>query len=60
LLASVSLFDAYRGSQIGEGRVSYTFALRFQPLTAGDEGAVARLMEKVGGALRHHVGAEIR
>jgi phenylalanyl-tRNA synthetase beta chain len=60
LLASVSLFDAYRGPQIGEGRVSYTFALRFQPLTAGDEGAVARLMEKIGGALRHHVGAEIR
>jgi phenylalanyl-tRNA synthetase beta chain len=60
LLASVSLFDAYRGPQIGEGRVSYALALRFQPESAGGEKAVARTMEKIGGALRHHLGAEIR
>jgi phenylalanyl-tRNA synthetase beta chain len=60
LLASVSLFDAYRGPQIGEGRVSYALALRFQPITAADEPAVARAMDKIAGALRHHLGAEIR
>jgi phenylalanyl-tRNA synthetase beta chain len=60
LLVSASLFDAYRGPQIGEGRVSYALALRFQPLTAADEPAVARAMEKIAGALRHHLAAEIR
>jgi phenylalanyl-tRNA synthetase beta chain len=60
LLASVRLFDAYRGPQVGEGRVSYALALRFQPTTAADEPAVARAMDKIAGSLRHHLGAEIR
>jgi phenylalanyl-tRNA synthetase beta chain len=60
LIASVSLFDAYRGPQIGEGRVSYALALRFQPESAADEKAVARAVDKIGGALRHHLAAEIR
>jgi phenylalanyl-tRNA synthetase beta chain len=60
LLASASLFDVYRGPQIGEGRVSYAIALRFQPITADDEPGIARAVEKIGGALRHHLGAEIR
>ena len=30
-LADLRLFDAYRGPQAGEGRVSYALALRFQP-----------------------------
>jgi phenylalanyl-tRNA synthetase beta chain len=60
LLAQVELFDEYRGPQIGEGRVSYALALRFQPLTAADEAAVARAMEKISGALRHHLAADIR
>jgi phenylalanyl-tRNA synthetase beta chain len=60
LLVDVSLFDAYRGTQAGEGRVSYGIGLRFQPASAADEPAVARAMDKIGGALRHHLGAEIR
>ncbi|HJT63615.1 MAG TPA: phenylalanine--tRNA ligase subunit beta [Candidatus Limnocylindria bacterium] len=60
LLVDVSLFDEYRGAQIGEGRVSYGLALRFQPMSVADEKAVARAMDKIGGALRHHLGAEIR
>jgi phenylalanyl-tRNA synthetase beta chain len=60
LLVSVSWFDTYRGAQIGEGRVSYGLGLRFQPESAADEKSVARAMDKIGGALRHHLGAEIR
>jgi phenylalanyl-tRNA synthetase beta chain len=60
LLVDVRLFDVYRGAQAGEGRISYGLALRFQPESAGDERAVARAMDKIGGALRHHLGAEIR
>jgi phenylalanyl-tRNA synthetase beta chain len=59
LLVDVQLFDVYRGSQIGAGRVSYGLALRFQPASS-DERAVARAMDKIGGALRHHLGAEFR
>ncbi len=45
LLESVRLFDVYRGSQVGEGRASLAFALRFRApdrtLTA-DEASAAR------------------
>ncbi len=60
LLVDVRLFDVYRGAQAGEGRVSYGLGLRFQPETAADERSVARAMDKITGALRHHLGAEIR
>lgn len=60
LLDELRLFDVYRGEQIGEGRVSYAFAFRFQPAEPGDEKAVDRSMNKVSGSLRHHLGAEIR
>jgi phenylalanyl-tRNA synthetase beta chain len=60
LLVHVRLFDVYRGGQIGEGRVSYGLSLRFQPLSATDERAVSRAVDKIGGALRHHLAAEIR
>ena len=60
LLDELRLFDVYRGEQIGEGRVSYAFAFRFQPAEPGDERAVDRSMNKVSGSLRHHLGAEIR
>ena len=60
LLADVTLFDVYRGGQIGDGRVSYGLSLRFQPLSAADERAVERAMDKISGALRHHLAAEIR
>ena len=59
-LVEVRLFDVYRGEQIGEGRVSYGLALRFQPESAADERSIARAMDKIAGALRHHLAAEIR
>jgi phenylalanyl-tRNA synthetase beta chain len=60
LLTASRLFDEYRGAQIGEGKVSYAIALRFQPETAGDERAVERAMNRIQGALKHHLGAHIR
>jgi phenylalanyl-tRNA synthetase beta chain len=60
LLVEARLFDVYRGPQVGEGRVSYAIALRFQPEKAGDEKAVERAMNKLRGALQHHLGAQIR
>lgn len=59
-LVSVRPFDAYRGPQVGQGRVSYALAFRFQPSRAGDEKGVEKAMNKVAGSLRHHLGAEIR
>ncbi|MEO8511105.1 MAG: phenylalanine--tRNA ligase subunit beta [Chloroflexota bacterium] len=59
-LASLRVFDEYRGAQIGEGRVSYAIALRFQPERSGDEKGVDKALNKVRGSLRHHLGAEIR
>ena len=60
LLIEARPFDVYRGPQVGEGRVSYAIALRFQPEKAGDEKAVERAMNKLRGALQHHLGAQIR
>ncbi len=60
LLADLRLFDAYRGEQIGPGRVSYAISLRFQPEDPGDVKAVEKALNKVRGSLRHHLGAEIR
>jgi phenylalanyl-tRNA synthetase beta chain len=60
ILASARLCDEYRGPQVGEGKVSYAFALRFQPETAGDERGVERAMKRIRGALQHHLGAQIR
>jgi phenylalanyl-tRNA synthetase beta chain len=60
LLESLRLFDVYRGEQIGQGKVSYAVALRFQPESAGGEKAVEKAMNKVRGSLAHHLGAEIR
>jgi phenylalanyl-tRNA synthetase beta chain len=60
LLADLRLFDVYRGEQIGAGRVSYALALRFQPEAPGDTRAVEKALNKVRGALGHHLNAEIR
>jgi phenylalanyl-tRNA synthetase beta chain len=60
LLRSVHLFDEYRGHQIGDGKVSYALALRFQPEAPGEERAVEKAMKRIQGALHHHLGAEIR
>ncbi|MBW3613087.1 MAG: phenylalanine--tRNA ligase subunit beta [Chloroflexi bacterium] len=60
MLHDLRLFDVYRGAQVGEGRVSYALALRFQPEAAGDEKVVDKALNKIRGSLRHHLGAEIR
>ncbi|HET7636718.1 MAG TPA: phenylalanine--tRNA ligase subunit beta [Candidatus Limnocylindria bacterium] len=59
-LVDLRLFDVYRGPQVGEGRVSYALALRFQPVAAGDEKGIEKALNRVRGALRHHLRAEIR
>ena len=60
LLEELRLFDVYRGDQIGPGRVSYALAMRFALEQAGDERGIEKAMNKVRGALTHHLGAEIR
>jgi phenylalanyl-tRNA synthetase beta chain len=59
-LGDARVFDEYRGAQVGEGRVSYAIALRFQPETAGDEKGVERAMKRLRGTLQHHLGAVMR
>lgn len=60
LLAEARLFDEYRGPQVGEGRVSYAIALRFQPASAAEGRSVERTLDRVRRALQHHLGAQIR
>ena len=60
LLVEASLFDTYRGPQVGAGKVSYAIALRFQPEVSGDERGVERAMGRLRGALEHHLAAQLR
>ncbi|ORV53469.1 phenylalanine--tRNA ligase subunit beta [Mycolicibacter engbaekii] len=61
LLEDIALFDVYTGPQVGEGRKSLAFALRFRAAdrtltedeaSAARDAAVARAGEAVGAALR--------
>ncbi|MDB1088991.1 phenylalanine--tRNA ligase subunit beta [Streptomyces sp. ACA25] len=61
LLESLRLFDVYSGEQLGEGRKSLAYALRFRApdrtltadeATAAREGAVAEAVARTGAALR--------
>ncbi|WP_409437378.1 phenylalanine--tRNA ligase subunit beta [Mycobacterium sp. SMC-14] len=61
LLEDIALFDVYTGPQVGEGRKSLAFALRFRAAdrtltedeaSAARDAAVARAAEAVGAALR--------
>lgn len=61
LLESIRLFDVYTGSQIGEGKKSLAFALRFRApdrtlevaeVTVARESAVAQANTKYGAVLR--------
>jgi phenylalanyl-tRNA synthetase beta chain len=61
LLESVRLFDVYTGAQIGDGRKSLAFALRFrapdrtltdEETTAAREAAVALAAERHGAVQR--------
>ena len=60
MLVEARLFDEYRGQQIGPGKVSYAISLRFQPEAPADEKGVEKALNRVRGALTHHLGAEIR
>jgi phenylalanyl-tRNA synthetase beta chain len=59
-LTELRLFDVYRGEQVGEGRVSYALAMRFQPDEGTDTKAIEKALNRVRGSLQHHLGAEIR
>ncbi len=61
LLEDIRLFDVYTGAQVGEGRKSLAYTLRFRALdrtltaaeaTAARDAAVAEAEERVGAALR--------
>ena len=60
-VSDVELFDIYRGEQIGAGKKSMAFKIRFEPedkaLTPDD---VERYVKKILGNLRFKLGAEIR
>ena len=60
-VSDVELFDIYRGEQIGEGKKSMAFKIRFEPddkaLTPED---VERFVKKILGNLKFKLGAEIR
>ena len=60
-LSSVSLFDIYRGKQIGEGKKSMAFKLVFTPddhAFTGEE--IEKYMEKIVRKLSYTLHAEIR
>ena len=60
-VSDIELFDIYRGEQIGAGKKSMAFKLRFEPadkaLTPED---VDRFVKKILGNLKFKLGAEIR
>ena len=60
-VSDVELFDIYRGEQIGAGKKSMAFKIRFEPedkaLTPDD---VERYVKKILGNLKFKLGAEIR
>lgn len=61
LLVAVRLFDVYRGPQVGAGRKSLAYRLRFQSMDKTLEGAsVDRLREQIARALARAVGGEVR
>jgi phenylalanyl-tRNA synthetase beta chain len=61
LIAGARVFDAYRGEQVGEGRVSLALHLSFRAAdrTLSDED-VAPLRERIVAALENELGGELR
>jgi len=61
LLFDVTLFDIYRGPQVGEGKKSLAFSMRFQTeeRTLTDE-EVSELFRKIVEALSSKLGAKLR
>ncbi len=61
LLVDISLFDVYRGPQIGEGKKSLAWSLVFQaPDRTLTNEEVAATRERISRALVHRLGAAIR
>ena len=60
-LREMTVFDVYRGGQVGEGRKSIAFAVSFQSpeRTLSDEDA-SELRKKIVDALEQRFGAELR
>ena len=60
-VSDVELFDIYRGEQIGEGRKSMAFKIRFESgETALQPEEVDKFIKKILGNLKFKLGAEIR
>ena len=60
-VSDIELFDIYRGEQIGEGRKSMAFKIRFEPEDkALQPEDVDRFVKKILGNLKFKLGAEIR
>ena len=60
-VSDVELFDIYRGEQIGEGRKSMAFKIRFEPEDKPlQPEEVDRYIKKILGNLKFKLGAEIR
>ena len=61
LVADAELFDIYRGEQIGEGKKSMAFKLRFESEDhALQPEEVDKFVKKILGNLKYKLGAEIR
>jgi len=61
LVGDVELFDIYRGEQIGAGRKSMAFKIRFDPEDkALQPEEIDRHIKKILGNLKFRLGAEIR
>jgi phenylalanyl-tRNA synthetase beta chain len=61
LLKEVTLFDIYRGKQIGEGKKSLAFRLAFHPQDKNlTEEEVSKIRQRIEGRLVREVGAETR
>lgn len=60
-LESISLFDYYRGSRIGEGRRSYTFRLGFRSSEGTlEDAAVDKEIERILGSLKRELHVTLR
>jgi phenylalanyl-tRNA synthetase beta chain len=61
LLKSIELFDVYEGDKLPEGKKSYAvnFILQDENGTLNDN-QTDKIMQKIIGALKHNIGAELR
>ena len=61
LLAGLTLFDLYRGEQIGAGKKSLAFGLTYQATDRTlTDAEVAKVRERIANRLREEMGAGLR